>query len=324
MTGSAPHGPLELPGWIEFHTWRTGLKTQEFSASIDGGAEIRAVLYLDRRGRVRMPHLNPYLSIAFRSLRQRPNGRTEDWLNVAALLVDEMRRRGVPNPIYLPPEVKDVRPWQWRGFMVGVDYTYRLDLPLDATLIERSHKKNGDKAVKLGMTVDRVTTVEPVVECLMDASRRVGYVNEIGPRELERLVDLLGEDSLRMYVCRDGSGSVASAVVAVHVPGAFALGWLFGTKTEYLAKGAGQLVWQSAFADLTAAGAIGLDFEGPNSRGIAEFKSRWGSTLAPMYSVRSYTTRSGARFLADWLKSARSNTPAKVPETRATESPDSA
>ncbi len=323
-TSALPRGPLELPGWIEFHTWRTGLRAQEFSEAIEGGAELRAVLYLDGRGRIRVPYLNPYLPITFRSLRPRPRGRTADWLKVTAPLVDEMRRRGVPNLIYLPPEVQDVRPWQWQGFMVGADYTYRLDLPLDPASVDRSHKKNGDKAAKFGMTVDRVTTIEPIIECLTDSSQRVGYVNEIGPRELRRVADLLGEDSLRMYACRDSTGRVAAAVVLVHVPGTYALGWLFGTKTEYLTQGAGQLVWRSAFADIVADGATGVDFGGPNSRGIAEFKSRWGSRLAPMYSVRGYSTRSGARFVSDWLRSSRSKRSAAALDASTAEPADSA
>ncbi len=302
LAGVVPAGPLELPGWVEFNTWRTGLKVRHFRASLDNGAAISAVLYLDGRGRVKVPRLNPYVPLSFRSSRQRGSGRTADWLRVAVPLVEEMRRRRVPNQIYLPPAVEDVRPWQWRGFLVGVEYTYCLDLPLDPALMERSQKQNGDRAIKLGMTVDRVSTVEPIIECLTDTAERVGFSNEIGGRELRIACDLLGEDNLRMYVCFDGTGSAASSAVVVHAPGAHAFGWLFGTKTEHLAQGAGQLLWRSVFADLAASGATGVDFGGPNSPGIATFKSRWGSRLVPIYSVRSYSARSWARFLADWLK----------------------
>lgn len=55
LAGVVPAGPLELPGWVEFNTWRTGLKVRHFRASLDNGAAISAVLYLDGRGRVKVP-----------------------------------------------------------------------------------------------------------------------------------------------------------------------------------------------------------------------------------------------------------------------------
>src|SRR5450759_3763342 len=58
--------PLELPGWLEFNVRRTSLEARRFSFALTpGGPEIRAVLYLDRRGRVKMPPNNPYLPVAF-------------------------------------------------------------------------------------------------------------------------------------------------------------------------------------------------------------------------------------------------------------------
>jgi len=297
--------PLELPGWLEFNTWRTGLTAHRFSAAPGGGPEIRAVFYVDRRGRLKLPPNNPFIPIVFRSARQRPSGRTAEWLRAAAPLVEEMRRRGMANPQYLPPDVDDVRPWRWRGFLVGVRYTYCLDFPFDPSLADRAHMQHADRALQLGMTVEQVTDVEPVIECLAETEARKGLSIGIGLRELRVALSLLGPDSLRMYVCFDAQGRAASTCVIVHSLGARAAGLISGTKAANLAAGASPLLWRVAFDDLESAGATGIDFGGANVESISEFKSRWGSRLVPTYTVRTHSARAAARFLANWIDSRR-------------------
>src|SRR3954471_16225522 len=117
---TAPLTPLELAGWLEFNEWRSGLAVRRFSATRGDGRELRAVLYVDRRGRIQLPPNNAHLPIVFHSLRQRASGRTSDWLALAAPLVHEMKKRGVRKPINLPAEIDDVRPWRWGGFLIDV------------------------------------------------------------------------------------------------------------------------------------------------------------------------------------------------------------
>lgn len=292
--------PVELPGWVEFNAWRTGLTPYQFASS-GPGAQVRAILYLDRRGRVRLPDLATYLPVSFETQRQRPSSRTADWLEASAPLVEQMKQRAVPQLVYLPPSIDDVRPWQWRGFLVSVDYTYQIDFPFDPTLMVPSHRNSVEKAARLGMSVRRVDDVDPVVECLVESASRVGYPLVIRHDELRGALRLLGSDSLRMYTCFDKEGRPASSCVVVHAPGNLALAWLAGTRSASLGDGANHLLWRVAFDDLESAGASGVDWGGPNSRTLAEFKARWGSRLVPIYSIRTYSTRAGARFLADWI-----------------------
>lgn len=293
-------GPLELPGWLEFNSWRTGLKSHRFSLALTPeGPEARAVLYLDRRGRVKLPRGNPYLPVYFRSARQRPSGRTADWHKVAAPLVDEMRRRGSANQLYLSPEVEDVRPWQWRGFFVGVRYTYFLDFPFAAGM-DREIRRVLDKAAGLGLIVERVTDFKPVLECLVETEIRQGFAYGLGPRELHEARNLLGDESLRMYVCFDRAGQPVSALVILHSPGTRAMEWVAGTKSARLRDGAPQLVRRASFDDVCAAGATGIDLCGANMASVAASKSHWGARLVTNYGVRTYTLRTGARILADW------------------------
>jgi hypothetical protein len=301
--------PLEVPGWIEFNTWRTGFRAHPFTYSASaGGAMVRAVLYLDRRGRVRLPPRDPFLPIVFQSPHPAPSRRTSDWLKVAAPLVDEMQRRGVVNATSLDPDVDDVRPWSWRRFQVGVGYTYIVDFPFDLTMADRGTRRNVDKAAQLGMTVERVRDVGPVIECLSETEGRKGFSHGLGPRELRVADRLVGAENLRMYVCFDRQKEPASACIAIHAPDARAVAWIAGTRTAFLASGANHLMWRHVLDDLAASGATGLDFCGANIPPVADFKSRWNARLAPIYHVRTYTARGGARFLSEWLASRRSPT----------------
>ena len=279
--------PLELPAWLEFNAWRTGLTAHPVTARWNDGPAVRAVLYLDRRGRIRLPPNNPYLPVAFRSARQRSSGRTDEWLRAVAPLVEEMASRGVPSQVILPPDVDDVRPWTWRGFVVGVGYSYCLDLPFDPAGADRGQRQGCEKAARAGMTVERASDVQAVAGCLWETETRKGISVGIQPAELATALHLLGPDSLRMYVCRGPSGDPASAIVVIHAPGARAIGWLAGTRTAYLAGGAGHLVWRYAFDDLASAGATGIDLCGGNIESTGTFKARWGAHLLPTFSLRS-------------------------------------
>ena len=297
--------PLELPGWLDFNAWRSGLQARRFTSGDGGGPGLRAVFYLDRRGRIRLPANNPYLPVVFRSSRQRGSGRTAQWHEAAGVLADEMRRRGAANQLYLPPDVEDVRPWSWRGFFVGVRYTYYLDLPYDPTLMAKSLRSDLQRAKTHGMTVERVRDVDLVLECLAESEIRQGFSHNMGRRELLELQAQLGDDALRIYIGFDARGRPANANVALHASGAWAISWIGGTKSANLTHGADPFVMRYMFDDLHAAGAIGVDLCGANMPSVAAFKAKWGARLVTNYGVRTYSLRTGARFVADWRASRR-------------------
>lgn len=300
-----PLTPLELPGWVEFTTWRTGLRVHRFSTAPDEEVRVDAVLYLDRRGRVKLPPNHPYMTVVFRSPHSGPAKRTGEWLRAAAPLVEEMKRRGSANQLYLPPEVEDVRPWVRRGFLVGVRYTYYLDLPFDAALQSELNRRMLRRATSAGLTASRTEDVDLVLECLRQSEVRQGYSTHIGSRELRTAADLIGSEGLRMYLCLDPAGQAASACIVLHAPGSRAINWLAGGRQAGSAQGASRLLWRVVFDDLVDAGAVGLDFFGANIPSVAAFKALWGARLVPNFAVRTYSMRTGARFALDWLASRR-------------------
>jgi hypothetical protein len=250
-----------------------------------------------------MPRGNPYLPVAFEPARRHASGRTAEWHRVAQPLVDEMRRRGSANQLYLSPDVDDVRPWQWRGFFVSVRYTYFLDAPLEGG--DREVRRMTEKAVRLGIRVERVSDPRPILECLADSESRQGFAHGLGVRELGEARRLVGDDGFRMYASFDPDGRPASAMVLLHSPGARAIGWVGGTKSARLRDGATHAVWRTSFEDAVADGAVGIDLCGANMPSVAAFKSHWGARLVTNYGVRTYSLRTAARIAADWLDARR-------------------
>lgn len=116
-----------------------------------------------------------------------------------------------------------MRPWIWRGFLVRAFYTYLVDFPFDAHLVGPEARRRGNKAAGLGMTVERVDDVEPVMECLAESERRRGFTFGINAGEMRLAFALLGSDNLRMYVCFDREGKPAATKVYIHAPGARAV-----------------------------------------------------------------------------------------------------
>jgi len=214
-----------------------------------------------------------------------------------------MKARGVRNPINLPAEIDDVRPWRWAGFLIDVGYSYFLDFPLNEGLMDGELKRTCAKAMASGMKVERVRDVNLVIACVADTAARKRFAPQVSARDLSVALGLLGPEQLRLYACFDQDGRLASSCAVLHARGTRAVGWLLGTKTGSLAPGAGHLLWRQVFDDLSSAGATGIDFGATDNPTVATFKSRWGSRLMPTYNIRTYSSRALAGFVRTWIRS---------------------
>lgn len=302
--------PLLLDGWLEFNRLKWGVRPLRLYLRAPGAdlPSLEAVLYLDRRGRVRLPRLNPYLGIAFRpTATPVPHRQTNQWLDLAGALAAEMRRRGLVIAA-LPPECADARPWRWAGLHVGVKYTYLLDFPLAPLRPGGSVQQNINRAQKLGYTCRRITDLRPVFTCLQETEARQGFRHHLSLGDLQLAAALLG-DHLRAYACYAPDGDLANACMILCAPGGRAVGWVKGMRTAHARSGANQLLDAHTFADAAAAGASGFDFAGANIPSVAATKAVWGARLAPFYTVQPYGLRPLARWLRDWWRSATTPPP---------------
>jgi hypothetical protein len=296
--------PLELPAWLEFNQWRWGFEAVLVSERDPGRGSVHAVLYLDRRGRIVLPHTNAFLPVRFES---EGAGRTAEstWLAVGDRLAEHMRRRHVQGRVILPPNITDVRPLQWRGFSANVVYTYLVDLPFDPASAARSARRRAKKAVSLGLTCERSDDFTAIAEVLAQTERRQGFSYGISASQLQKAGDLLGRSALRTYLCRDAEGRAASSRVVLHAPGAAAVDWLAGTGDEHLTTGATQSLINFVLHDLGCEGATAFDFAGANLPSVARAKSHWGGRLTAAYAIDEPGPRTVLRAMRNWWQIGR-------------------
>jgi hypothetical protein len=286
--------PLALDGWLQFNESKWGLQPLKVRCA-EGDKDLpalEAVLYIDKRGRARMPPRNPYLPMVFLPTPTESIPRlTRQWSSVSKLMANEFRRRGLLGTVSFPPEIVDVREWQWQHFTVGVRYTFYLDLPYQIEQAARDVRRRVAKASRNRFFCQRVSALDDVYQCMKDTEQRQEFEHGLTPADLELGRELLGEERFRAYVCYAPGGEAASSVVVLHQPGSRAIPWVGGTKTAYLTSGAPQLIIPFLLEDLESAGASGFDYVGANISSIASSKANWGGRLVPYYTVETPNLR---------------------------------
>lgn len=282
--------PLALDGWLEFNRYKWNLEPHKLRLSVEGREvpAVEVIVYLDRRERIVLPPLNPYLPLTFYpSPTDKVYRLRRQWFAVSGLLADEFRKRQVLGAIALPPDILDVRAWQWRGFLVEPRYTFYLSLPLRLSDIDHMIRKQINKATKSGFQVQRSLKFEKVIECLLDTEQRQKFSYGLDLDALSRASGLLGEEKFRCYIAVAPSGEVASARIILKGPGSIALDWVAGTKRAFLNSGVTQYLIAFVLEDLAKAGVKTFDFAGANLPTVQAAKSSWGGELKVYYVLRS-------------------------------------
>jgi hypothetical protein len=285
--------PLLHEGWLEFNRRKWKVETERVSLSLEAGLPaIDAVLLLDRRGKIVCPRTTPYIPLSFRSNpASAPYNQYRDYLELSAKFAQELKRRGLAGVVSFPPEIPDMRPFQWAGWMAEVRYTFYIDFPYNLNLAHHSVRRNLKKAAKDGFTCEYSSNLDDVHSCLMATEERKDIDYSLTTRDLELARSLIGSDCFRTYVCYSPERKPLASSVILFAPGARALYWIAGMKT-----GAGygwtELLHEFMFRDLHSAGAAGLDFVGANIPGVAAAKAKWGARLVPFYALESWLRNS--------------------------------
>lgn len=276
--------------WLDVcdEEWSVTPKRVEFA---DGnGPRAEALYYLDSSGRISKPPFSPgpYLPLAFYPTPTESRPRLDrQWLAVGQLLAEDMRERGLAGRIALPPEITDVRPWQWAGFQVEVLYTYCVDLPYDDSSMRSTIRRATAKAMRAGFTCARTSNLSAVHECLVETEQRQGFDQGVSLDDLKQAQRALGSDAFRTYACYSADGEVVAATIELHEAGGRAVGWIAGTKSAYVCRGVSQLLNAFILEDLAEAGATAYDFAGANLPSVAASKAQWGGYLVPFYGIQS-------------------------------------
>ena len=191
--------PLSHEGWLEFNRLEWGVQPHRVSLSPADGKQtwsLETVFYTNRRGKLVMPPLNPFLPLRFTVPAARPGTAGRRWREAATELVALWRARGLAGTVCLPPGYQDVRPWLWHGFVAQPRYTYVIPLPLHEDVLEPDVRNKIRKARRLGYVCDRIDDFTSAMECLQAPEVRKGFSYSISAESLRRMKSCLGENAV--------------------------------------------------------------------------------------------------------------------------------
>lgn len=304
IINSTENTPLFLEGWQEFNRIKWGVRPKKISLAAETGLpSIDTIFYLNKKDKIYIPPLNPYMAVKFKHTHtDAPFRLSRQWLEMAELFIKEISYVGIADTFGLPPFITDVRPWQWARYKVGVKYTYYIDFPYDLSKVDKSVRRSINKSLKYDYVCRKTEKMADVYSCMVETEARQGFSHRLSLQDLELARELLGDEHFRAYVCYTQDGEPISSVIELHQSGARAIGWVGGTKTKYLSSGANQLLTDWILKDLQAAGASGYDFAGANIAKIAATKANWGGKLMPFYTVGNFNLKQLARWFRDCWK----------------------
>jgi Acetyltransferase (GNAT) domain len=276
-----------LPQWSALMESWSGATAHRLELSGEHGGRFGAVLYRTRGGVVQ-PRFMPYLGCEFTPTPSDHGHKVAlQWLDVADQLVAHLRDLGWRRRLTLPPEVTDVRPFNWRGCLPLPRYTYyiRPDALGDSDFWSRRIKRSIKAAQQNGYTVERNHDLDAADYNLRSTEQRQAFDYSVGKEMLQEALDALGPEAFRLYNAYDRDHQPACSIVVLYRAGAMVQDWLAGTSSEHLRSGATQLVRETLFTDLKRLEVSGFDFCGANIPTIAAAKSEFGGTLTPFYQV---------------------------------------
>jgi hypothetical protein len=291
-----------LSNWCEFNRqkWKCQVLLKRFQAP-NSEAYCDSIFFLNKKGKLFLPPLNFYNPVEFFPTPTNKSFRiSRQWKEVANVMLGEMVKNRSNMDFVLPPDIKDIRPWQLAGFRIGVKYTYHIKFPYNSEQLDGLIKRSINKANSEGYVTIKTDNLHDVHQCLIETETRKGFDHQLSISDMELAKDLLGE-SFRSYVCYSKEGAPVSASIVLILNKKCALGWVLGTKHAYLNHGVTQQLHDFTFKDLSSDGLEAFDFCGANIPSVSEAKSQWGGELVPFYTVRRQGMKELFRTGREWM-----------------------
>lgn len=292
-------------GWTMYNELKWGVKSHrmQFVGNDPSQLSLQANLFMNRKGKIIQPPMNPYLPIWFKPTpTQSTHRQNAQWLQISRSFIDQFCNFSFKGTLSLPPSVTDIRPWQWAGLRTSVRYTCVIDFPYGLHQADKQVRQKINKAQRLGYTCRRTANMEHVYECLRDTEIRQGFTHHLLKEDLELALDLLGEERFRAYVVYSPEGEPVSAEVNLYQEGEYAYGWAAGGKKDYMPHGVSQLLMKYSIDDLQSLGALGIDLCGANIPSVAQSKMSWGARILPYYTIDNFSMKTAMKWTRDWLR----------------------
>lgn len=295
-------------GWLKFNEETWGFKSERVVYRLPGKElpSLETVLYLDKRGRVRMPPCNPYLPLQFSSTSTEKNCQLYTQLtSVMKLLAEDVKRRGVSGSLAFPPGFLDARAFQWLGFETTFNYTFVAHLPFYDSNLDTSVRKNSRKAEREGCTVKRSHNWDEVIYCINKTAQTKGFDYLFDVDQLTRCSEILGDHILFAHIGYSAELLPISAQVKISMPDGICIDWLAGTDRSFINSGINQYLYSQALNEITIAGSKYFDYCGANIESVARAKAAWGFDLVPYITIVDHSLVGKAKKAVGHVRGAR-------------------
>ena len=217
------------------------------------------------------------------------------------LILDEV---GVEDSLTLfrttcPTAFSDPRPFVWSDLSLDTSFTYMLDVPdRDGTDdLLGSFSKSLRREIRDARGLDVTVTQSPTegVDAVFESVRNRYDEQDRGFTLTAEYVDdlttaLAAEDRCRTYVARGPDGEYLSGIVVLYSNDA-AYYWLGGSRETYEGTSVNGLVHWHVIRDIADGDPIpsvgSYDLMGANTERICRYKSKFGASLVPYYTLES-------------------------------------
>jgi hypothetical protein len=246
-------------------------------------AQLETVIYF-RKGKTLQPFLNAYNPVRFTpSVIDRSFRIQRQWFDICSSLIRLLNKKKVKE-LTLTPDIMDVRPFLWSGYLVRPAYTFTFDFKKEFNF-SKAVKKQIRKCQEQNFVVKCDYDIDCLLTSLKSTEERQKVHHQLSKEKIEKALELIGKDQLLIYNCYNPAGEVLSSRAVLFNEKGFSLDWLAGTVSKFLSTGCTQFLINAVLNDLKSRGSPGFDFCGANTPSIQAAKSEFGGDLTVYYVI---------------------------------------
>lgn len=294
FVASSPEGTIfQTSGWIDIVSRQFHLRPRIIA--VKDGDEIAGgvVLYHKRKIGIPVaarPPLTSYNGILHAPDHERKQQkRQSDEADITRLLLQKIEEEVRFAQFSLSPSIGDVRPYQWRGWNTGVQFTYRNsldDIPKAWEILSQSVRRKINRAREKSFVITEEGDLETLLTLQEQSYARSGLLPVMGRGQFSLLCStLISKGFVKIYSIGDSTGTVHSSR-AVVIAGNAAFDWIAGSNPAVMEENGTHLLMWEIFERLAKSGVTSFDFLGANTPSIVEFKRSFGGVLVNYYDVR--------------------------------------
>lgn len=295
-----------LDGWLKFNEEMWGYKAERVMYTLPGKERpaLEGVLYLTKSGKVRMPPCNAYLPLQFYPTPTEKNCQLyTQWMSVAKLLAEDIKKRGIAGNISFPPGFTDGRWFQWLGFDVTFKYTFVTPLPYNQDAVGTEVRTHIRKSEKHDYIVECNPSMADVVFCL-NQSATFKKFDKVSKKFLDISKWYLGEN-LYTHLAKTPKGQPVAVQVNFGVANGICIGWMAGIDRHYISDGVNQFLISAALQDICSNDSSFFDFCGADIEYVARAKAAWGFPLVPQIMLMDKSIRNTLKKTIAQIQGAR-------------------